>query len=270
MSEIPNPQEPSAYRPSPFVRGSLILHTLGLATLAMAPRRRKQALGALMANHLVLSLAGMAPRSTLLGPNLVRLPKERLARPSVALTFDDGPDPEVTPKILELLEAAGAKASFFPIARRAERFPGLVSEILERGHRIENHTFSHPNGFAFRGPRGLMREIDRAQEALIRLGAPPPRYFRAPAGIRNPFLDPVLHARGLRLASWSRRGFDTVERRAERVLERLLRNLRTGDILLLHDGNSAKDPEGRPVVLGVLPDLLAVLAERHLAATLLP
>jgi peptidoglycan/xylan/chitin deacetylase (PgdA/CDA1 family) len=97
-----------------------------------------------------------------------------------------------------------------------------------------------------------------------------PTFFRAPAGLRNPFLAPVLHREGLTLASWTRRGFDTRERDAARVLQRLTRGLAAGDILLLHDGNAARDAQGRPVILDVLPALLAALRRERLVAVTLP
>src|SRR6185437_10593463 len=96
-----------------------------------------------------------------------------------------------------------------------------------------------------------------------------PRFFRAPAGLRSPLLDPLLHRLGLTLASWTRRGFDTVTSDADAVLQRLTRTLAAGDILLLHDGHAARDPSGRAVVLQVLPRLLQALRERGLATVTL-
>ena len=96
-----------------------------------------------------------------------------------------------------------------------------------------------------------------------------PKFFRAPAGLRNPLLDPVLQRLGLQLASWTRRGFDTVNTDAAAVLTRLTARLTAGDILLLHDGHAARSPGGRPVVLDVLPALLAAIHERGLRAVTL-
>jgi peptidoglycan/xylan/chitin deacetylase (PgdA/CDA1 family) len=107
-------------------------------------------------------------------------------------------------------------------------------------------------------------EITRAQDSIERVTGSPPRFFRAPAGLRNPFLDPVLTHMGLQLASWTRRGFDTVNRDTEAVYRRLADPLRAGDILLMHDGNAARGRSGVPVVLEVLPRLLDALRERSL------
>ncbi len=104
---------------------------------------------------------------------------------------------------------------------------------------------------------GITRELQTAQDTLTAITGQRPLFFRAPAGLRNPLLDPVLARLGLRLASWSARGFDTRIGDAERVKYRLLRGLRAGAILLLHDGNAARTPEGIPVILEVLPTVLA-------------
>ncbi len=257
------------WRPSALLKLSAGLHAAGAVALAAAPARWRWIAGTLFLNHVVLAVAGIRPRSRLLGPNLSRLPAAA-ATGRVALTFDDGPDPEVTPRVLDLLEAYGARASFFCIGRRAEEHPGVVADTVRRGHRLENHTYRHSNVFSLGGPRGLGREIDRAQECLERLGGRRPSYFRAPAGVRNPWLDLILTRRRLKLASWTRRGFDTLDRQPQRVARRLLAGLAAGDVLLLHDGNAARDSNQRPVVLEVLPRLLDALAENGLRGTYLP
>jgi peptidoglycan/xylan/chitin deacetylase (PgdA/CDA1 family) len=110
----------------------------------------------------------------------------------------------------------------------------------------------------------MSAEISRAQDSITRVTGSTPLFFRAPAGLRNPFLDPILVRLQLRLASWTRRGFDTVHRNADAVYRRLVHPLHGGDILLLHDGNAARARSGRPVIVEVLPRLLDILAERRL------
>jgi len=259
----------SRWLPSPFLQASALLHLAAAAALAADPVRWRRVAAVVLADHVALAAAGMAPRSRLLGPNLSRLPAPDDAS-AVALTFDDGPDPDVTPQVLDLLDEAGCRASFFAVGRRAERHPEVAAEIVRRGHRIENHTHRHPNGLAFLGPGALGREIDRAQEALAALAGRRPRWFRAPAGVRSPWLGGVLAGRGLGLASWSRRGFDAVDGDPRRVARRLTAGLAPGEILLLHDGGSARTPAGRPVVLEVLPRVLDALAHRGLAGVALP
>lgn len=254
----------------PLLWATAAIHAGAVLLLLSAPAQWAWAVAALVVNHAVLTAVGLWPRSTALGENMVRLPDAATARGEIALTIDDGPDPEVTPAVLDLLDAAGARATFFCIADRAARHPQLVREIVRRGHSVQNHTHAHSHRFSLLGPRGFAREIDAAQRVLTGLTGEVPRFFRAPAGLRNPFLAPVLHRLGLTLASWTRRGYDTRERDPQRVLQRLARGLAAGDILLLHDGHCARDAQGRPVILAVLPALLAELRFRGLVPATLP
>ncbi len=252
-----------------FVRLSLWLHVAGVAALAAWPRAWALVVAAVVADHLALVAASLTPRSTLVGSNLRRLPAAAAAG-AVALTFDDGPDPEVTPLVLDLLEKRNAHASFFCVGHRAEANPQLVPEIVRRGHRVENHSYRHSKLFCFLGRRAAGREIDRAQSLLTGQAGERPCYFRAPAGLRNPWLAGVLAARGLALASWTSRGFDTASTDPEAVLRRLTRRLAAGDILLLHDRTAGISGRGGPPVLAVLPRLLDELERRGLAAVALP
>src|SRR5690606_6812538 len=209
--------------------------------------------------HGALVWGGLWPRSTWLGPNLVHLPTASAVRGEVALTFDDGPNPQVTPMLLDLLDGANAKASFFCIGENARRHPALLREIVARGHSVEHHTQRHPNHFSLLGPRAIEREIVDAQHTLADLSGRAPRFFRAVAGLRNVFLEPVLARHDLTLATWSHRAFDTRYNDPAAALTRLARARRAGDILLLHDGHPAITPDGQPLVLAVLPTLLAQL-----------
>jgi peptidoglycan-N-acetylglucosamine deacetylase len=252
------------WRPTALVGGSLLLHLLWPVLLLARPGWWPVLLGTLLLDHLLLMSQGLWPRSRGLGPNLVRLPPEAARRGEVALTIDDGPDPEVTPQVLALLAQHGAQATFFCIGERAARHPQLCRDIVAAGHELGNHGQRHPTLASLLGLRGWAREIGDAQQTLTALGGQPPHYYRAVAGLRNPMLDPVLHRQGLRLASWTRRGFDTRCRDAERVRARLLDGLAPGDILLLHDGHAARTRDGQPVILAVLPGLLDALQARHL------
>jgi peptidoglycan/xylan/chitin deacetylase (PgdA/CDA1 family) len=263
-------RNPRRWRPSPAIRASLWLHATLLAALPLVPKFWVWLLALFLADHLLLGLSGVWPKSTLLGPNLVRLPRSPTRNGLLVLTFDDGPDPEITPAILDLLDTYGAKASFFCVGKRAERHAGLTREIVRRGHSVENHSLRHSNFFACYSLGALQREIESAQSVLGALAGTAPRFFRAPMGFRNPFLDPALARAGLHYVSWTRRGFDTACRNPETVLHRLIRNLAEGDILLLHDGHSAHTPQGDPVSLKVLSALLPLLKARGLRAVSLP
>jgi peptidoglycan/xylan/chitin deacetylase (PgdA/CDA1 family) len=257
------------WRPSLLIKATLWLHAAMLLALVVSPDRWRWILAAFCMNHLLLTAAGMWPRSTWLGPNHIRLPPESAARNEIALTIDDGPDPEVTPQVLELLDRHGVKATFFCVGQEAARYPDLCKAMVERGHAVENHTQRHPHYFAFLGPAGLTREIQAAQDTLAAITGRAPRLFRAPAGLRNPFLDPVLARLGLHLAAWTRRGFDTRSADAGVVYARLMKGLKPGSILLMHDGNSARSADGTPVILQVLPVLLDAAAAAGLRFVLL-
>lgn len=252
------------WRPSPLVLASMALHVLALLAFAARPHWWPELLLLLVADHLLLTVCGLLPRSDWLGPNLTRLPAAAAARSEIAITIDDGPDPAVTPALLDLLDRRGAKATFFCIGARAAQHPGLCREIVRRGHEIGNHSQHHRHIFSFMGPSRMRRELQQAQDTLTAITGHAPRFFRAPAGLRNPLLDPVLPGLGLRLASWTRRGFDTRTADPQVLLARLTKNLAGGDVLLLHDGNCTRTASGEPVVLPVLEQLLTLFEARGL------
>jgi peptidoglycan/xylan/chitin deacetylase (PgdA/CDA1 family) len=262
---------PDAWPWPPSIRASAAWHAAAIGAGLLVPGAAPWAIGAIVLNHALIAGAGLAPRSSLLGPNVTRLPEAAGVRREVAITIDDGPDPEVTPQVLDLLDAQGGqRATFFCIAERVLAQPALAREIVARGHSIQNHTARHRHNFSLLGPRGFAREIARAQDVLADATGQRPSCFRAPAGLRNPFLEPVLHRLGLSLVSWTRRGFDTREGDPAKVLARLARGLQARDILLLHDGNAARTAAGKPVLLEVLPLLFERLRADGLRAVGLP
>jgi peptidoglycan/xylan/chitin deacetylase (PgdA/CDA1 family) len=257
-------QAPRRWSPAPLLQASAAIHLGAAAALLARPRTWAWALGAVAANHAALAAAGLWPRSQWLGPNWTRLPARDGGSAQVAITVDDGPDPDVTPQVLATLDEHHARATFFCIGDRVERYADLAREIVRRGHDIENHSQRHRHNFSLLGPGGMNAEIARAQDSILRITGSSPKFFRAPAGLRNPFLDPVLSRLQLRLASWTRRGFDTVSANADAVYRRLADPLHPGDILLLHDGHAARCSTGRPVILEVLPRLLDAVAQSGL------
>lgn len=250
----------AAWHSAPLIRVSLALHLLALMGLVAAPGRWPWILAVVVADHLLVVGVGLWPRSRWLGPNWTVLPAAAAARNEIALTIDDGPDPLVTPQVLDLLDRYGTRATFFCVGMQAERHPDLCREIVRRGHAIENHSQRHSHDFSVLGPGGLMHELLTSQETLTRISGQRPQFFRAPAGLRNMFLDPALARLGLRLASWSTRGFDTRVKDAGRVKSRLVRGVRAGAILLLHDGHAARARDGVAVILHVLPAVLEAAA----------
>jgi peptidoglycan/xylan/chitin deacetylase (PgdA/CDA1 family) len=237
----------------PALMATTAWHAFALAGLAAAPAMWPWWLAGTALNHAAVTAAGLWPRSSVLGPNWTRLPATARNAHAIALTIDDGPDPVVTPQVLDLLDAYHVRATFFLIGERARRYPALTAEIVGRGHRVENHSQMHVHTFSVSGMGALTREIEAAQRTLTELSGQRPAFFRAPAGLRNVLLEPVLQKLDLRLAAWTRRGFDTRERNPEIVARRLLRDLAARDILLVHDGDAATTAEGQPILLSVLP-----------------
>jgi peptidoglycan/xylan/chitin deacetylase (PgdA/CDA1 family) len=252
------------WRAAPLLRLSLAWHGAMVLLTLLRPAWWPWTLGALLANHLLLTAIGLWPRSRALGSNWTRLPQAAAARGEVAITIDDGPDPEVTPQVLSILAQYQARATFFCIGERAQQYPQILRDCVAHGHAVENHSDRHSHGFSLLGAGALRADLERAQQHIEGASGVPPRFFRAPAGLRNVLLDPVLQRLGLQLTSWTRRGFDTVNADPAVVLKRLASRLSAGDILLLHDGHAARTREGTPVVLEVLPALLRTIEQRGL------
>ena len=184
-----------------------------------------------------LNLAfGFAPATTALGPVISELPPTSAERGEIALTFDDGPDAEVTPRVLDLLDESGAQATFFCVGARARAYPQVVREIASRGHAVENHAFGHSRAMGFWGVGRMVRDIGEAQKTLADITGQAPKFFRAPFGIRTPLTEPALARLGLRCVAWNVRSLDSVDGRAERVAARIGRRLAPGAIVLMHDG----------------------------------
>jgi peptidoglycan/xylan/chitin deacetylase (PgdA/CDA1 family) len=264
-SPIPvSPGHVRHWKPTPLVSGAAALHVGAAAAVMASPPLWPWAAASVVASHLALTAAGLWPRSSLLGLNWTTLPDAPGNRNQIALTIDDGPDPEVTPRVLDVLDRYQAQATFFCIGDAARRYPQWVEAIVARGHAVENHSQRHRHTFSLLGPGALRREIEAAQITLTEISGTRPLFFRAPAGLRNPFLEPVLCKLGLQLASWTRRGFDTRTADAGVIARRLLRGLAARDILLVHDGHAALDRHGEPAVLDALSNLLDAAGEANL------
>jgi peptidoglycan/xylan/chitin deacetylase (PgdA/CDA1 family) len=195
-----------------------------------------------------------APSARWLCPVITHFETERA---EIWLTIDDGPDEEDTPRILELLDRHGARATFFLIGERVMRSPKIVAEIIRHGHDVGHHTSTHPAAsFWCAGPARVRRELDDGLASLERAGAKP-RWFRAPVGIKNLFLADALKERGLRCAAWSVRSYDTVARDPAAVADRVMRRVRPGSIVVMHEG-AVLDPRVRVSAIKSLLEALSV------------
>lgn len=160
----------------------------------------------------------------------------------VWLTIDDGPDPQQTPGMLKLLATAGAKVSFFVIGKKVERNRVLCRRIVEEGHTLENHTYSHFAGLFWMLPCCAIRsEIARCNHAIRVAAGVQPGWFRSPAGMTNACVHPAALQSWLRVAGWSADGLDGLPGRdPASIVERIMRRVKPGAIILMHEGNASR------------------------------
>jgi peptidoglycan/xylan/chitin deacetylase (PgdA/CDA1 family) len=176
--------------------------------------------------------------------------RETAIADGVALTFDDGPNPAITPALLDLLDRYEAKATFFVIGSRVRAFPHLAREIVKRGHTIGNHTETHPR-LTLCTPRRTRAEIDRCDEAIGEATGACVRWMRPPYGYRSPWLDGIVRKRREEVVMWNVAARDWATHDTQKIIQRL-RGTRCGDIVLLHDGNHRVLQGERKHVLGAL------------------
>jgi peptidoglycan-N-acetylglucosamine deacetylase len=182
----------------------------------------------------------------------------------VALTFDDGPSPTSTPKILDLLDAAKVKATFFVIGKKAEAHPDLVREILDRGHAVAMHSYAHHRLFSLKSAGYVREDLRRALRVLEKITGERPVLFRPPIGHTNPTIARVVKELGLEVVGWSVRALDGVAASdPKKVAARVKRGLQDGAIVLMHDAAEREDRE--PASVKALPAILEVMAARGLA-----
>jgi peptidoglycan-N-acetylglucosamine deacetylase len=182
----------------------------------------------------------------------------------LALTFDDGPDPEWTPRVLDALGAAGVRATFFLVGARAQRAPAVVRRLADEGHEIGNHSWSHRSLWLC-GPRATAREIHQAHHRLADLAGAPPRHFRPPWGMVNAATFRSLRAVGERCVFWSIQPEGQRPAAAARQVDYVLSRATPGAIVDLHDAEGKPGAPGR--LLQALPPLLAGLRERGYTCT---
>lgn len=157
-------------------------------------------------------------------------------RAVISLTFDDGPDPYMTPRILEILERHDIKAVFFLIGRKAEKFPEIVRQIQSKGHTIGNHTYSHSIKFTIKGQEYVRYEINMCQDIISNITGKKPILFRPPFGITNPIISKVVSKNKLHTIGWSIRSLDTISgKNTDAVCRRISREMHNGAVVLLHD-----------------------------------
>jgi peptidoglycan/xylan/chitin deacetylase (PgdA/CDA1 family) len=190
----------------------------------------------LPAVFLALFADGVArPGSSVLYPTLTNGSREGNR---VALSFDDGPDPEVTPAVLDALARHGARATFFSVGQRVEAWPELAQRVVAEGHELGNHSWRHSRWEPFSSPRAQIAEIERAERAIAAIagnGASP--LYRAPFGVKSPPFVVAANAKRLTVVAWSVHSRDTRGTDSAQIAARVLQRIRAGDIVLMHDGH---------------------------------
>lgn len=207
---------------------------------------------ALAAGGAAVLYGALEPNNSLFGPVTGRGPHDR----RVYLTFDDGPNPDATPRVLDTLAREDAPAAFFLVGAHARRFPDIARVVARGGHAIGNHTDTHVK-LHLRGPARIARELARAHESIAAATGVEPRLFRAPHGYRNPFVLREARRRGYRVLGWTFGVWDTARPGAEEIRRRIRRGLRPGAILLLHDGDGYDPLGNRSQTADALPGIIA-------------
>jgi len=220
-----------------------------------------------------LAAAGLAAHGTwyrnswLFGPVLNRLPADTDA---VSITFDDGPNPDATPRILDTLRDEGVRATFFVLGRHAEQWPALVRRMADEGHQLGNHGFWHLK-LHRRAPGYVREDLARGTEAIERAsGGIRPKLFRAPHGFRNPWVTPIAASLGQRTIGWSLGVWDSARPGVEEIARRAVEGLHARSILLLHDGDGYDAHGDRLQTARALPLIIRGLRARGLHFTTLP
>lgn len=189
---------------------------------------------------LFLVYASVDIRSGVYVKTISRLPADEKI---LALTFDDGPHPEITPLILAILKKYNIQATFFCIGKNIEKNKSLAYRIINEGHLIGNHTDNHLFAFPFYSSKRMKTEIDACWNQIVSIGSPDsPRLFRPPFGITNPTLRKALKNSGYSVIGWNIRSLDTIIRNPEAVVRRVTKRIKPGSILLFHD-SKAHTPE---------------------------
>ncbi len=154
---------------------------------------------------------------------------------AIALTFDDGPDPVFTPKVLELLKKHNAKATFFCIGKQVEKHPKIVQQIIADGHVIGNHSYIHSNNYGFLSTDKVILDLKQNRQLIENVTNLKTQFFRPPFGVTNPNIARAVKRLNLKTFGWSVRSYDTVAKNPEKVFQKISSKIQKGDVVLLHD-----------------------------------
>ncbi len=175
------------------------------------------------------------PGSSLFYPTITHGPR---GSNRIALSFDDGPDPDVTPQVLDVLAQNGTRATFFVIGKRLDAYPELAKRMIADGHVLGNHSWSHSRLQNFYLTKRHLAEIESCERVIMRTtGSSSPTLYRPPIGLKSWDLARAADRHNLTLVAWSLHSCDTRQPDPGKVAGRVLRKICGGDIVLLHDGH---------------------------------
>ena len=216
----------------------------------------------LLALFVVVNLGVMVPTLGMFARPILAVQRGP-ARNRIALTFDDGPHPTETQRVLDLLDQDGHKATFFIVGEQAERHRALLQEVVRRGHTLANHSYYHLYSTPFTNPSKLSEELMRTNALIADIQGHGTRFFRAPVGLVSPRVRKAAELAGLEIIGWTAKARDGwSSTTAEAATQRLAEALRPGAILLLHDGTDRASHV--PIAADVLAQLLPKLKEAGL------
>jgi peptidoglycan/xylan/chitin deacetylase (PgdA/CDA1 family) len=215
-------------------------------------------LGAIVAIYLAMTAYG----SYKISSNYFVKSISRGRNKSIALTFDDGPDPRNTPAILSILREHNMKATFFVIGKKAEQYPELLRQMHDEGHIIANHSYTHSYFIGFFSKKRLTRDLARCNEIIQQTIGQTPIFFRPPFGVTNPNYIAALKQNGLVSVGWSLRSMDTQAKNKYQLIDKVISKLKRGDIVLLHDH--------LPVTASALTDIIEHCKNKRLYPESLP
>lgn len=245
-----------------LIKGIALALGSALALVLPAAWIAPAVLGLVLSTIALLAFHITHPASRFFVPVMSRLPTRE---PVVALTFDDGPDPVFTPRILEVLARHDARATFFVLGARAEQHPGLLRQIWDAGHTVGTHTQHHRLRFHFGTPSYVREEIEAAVRVVERILGRRPWWFRPPQGLRTPcFAAGWRRTSRLLCVTWTGRALDSRPTSADAIVARLARRLGPGAILTLHDGTGLGGGYDRGPTIAALERLLIECRQRGL------
>lgn len=188
---------------------------------------------------------------------------------AVSITFDDGPNPYATPAVLDALDDAGVRATFFFLGRHVERWPELVRRAAAEGHQIGNHGYHHRK-LHFRSASYVRDDLERGKRAIEHAAGVTPRFFRAPHGFRSPWVTAIARSLGEQTVGWSLGVWDSDRPGVQAIVDRTVQNIRPGNILLLHDGDGYDAVGDRMQTARAIPKIIDALRLRGYTFATLP